>query len=416
MARVTAVRALRHIVPIALLAAGLLVACGPGVPAPTATDDAYASPHDAVLAVPAPGLLANDVANGGAVVAGVRATTGGGSASVFADGSFTYTPAAAYAGVDGFSYSVTNAGGTATANVAIEVPAAPWVALPPLPSATSRPAGAVVDGVVYVFGGEATGGVRDGRTFAIARGAAAWDELDPMPVGLSNVCAGAIGTDVYVPGGYTGAGSSDAMLVLDTLTGTWSTVASDPVPTAVHAATCAVHGGRLYVFGGDPNGAASTAAWRYDPAAAPGTRWSTTLAPMPTATAYAAAVTVGDTIFVIGGTTADLATVQVYGTAANAWSTYPDLATGRGGPGAWVSGPYVYAGGGGWFSYLTSVERYDTRDGPFGTWQAAAPLTTGRRTFAYATDPDEGWFYAIAGWSAGYTDVAEEGLLRALVP
>jgi N-acetylneuraminic acid mutarotase len=389
------------------------------VPAPpTAVDDAYAAPYDALFTVPAPGLLGNDTPRGGSVDAAVLGTTGGGTATLLPNGGFTFLPAAGYGGVDTFTYTVTNAYGTSTpATVSIEVPAAPWVTLPPLPTVVSRTAGAVVDGVMYAFGGESTGGLREGRLFAFDRSVGSWAEASAMPTAGSNVCAAAVGTRIFSPGGYTGTAGIPDLQVFDTTQNTWSVVDTDPLPTAIYAHACAVHDGKVYVFGGDPTGIAGTTAWSYDPDAAPGTRWNASLAPLPAALHYAAAVTVGDQIFVAGGLSgADLATVYAYAPATDTWTPYPDLTTARAGAGAWVSGPYLFVGGGGFNSFLTSVERYDTRLGAAGSWTTVADLGVGRRTFAYASDPGAGWFYAVAGWAGAYLDVAEEGLLAAPLP
>lgn len=384
---------------------------------PVAVADAYASPFDTVLAVAAPGVLANDTPRGGTVDAGTVATTGGGSVTLAADGGFEYEPAPGFSGFDTFTYTVTNAfATTAPATVTIEVPAAPWVTLPDLPTSVSRPAGTVVDGVVYVIGGEPSSGVRLGQVFAFDRSDGAWVEGEAMPTPGSNICAAAVGTLIYVPGGYTGAVAIPDLQVYDTVADAWSVVDTDPLPTGVFASACAVHEGSVYVFGGSVAGAAGTTAWRYDPAAAPGERWDATLAPLPIALHYAAAVTVGDLIFVAGGNTADSATVFAYDPAADEWTAYPDLIAGRGGLGAWVSGPYLYVGAGGWNSYLTSIERFDTRLGVAGSWTTVADLGVGRRTFAYASDLASGWFYAVGGWAGMYLNSAEEGLLRALVP
>jgi hypothetical protein len=404
---------------LAISAAALLGACGPaGTPPPqppTALDDAYASPKDTVLSVPAPGVSANDDLAGGALDAGNRASAAGGTVALFADGRFLYEPLAGFDGVDTFTYTITNAGGASDpATVTIEVPALPWTTLPPLPRAVSRPAAAVVDGVLYVIGGEGLG-LWFGEVFAIERGGA-WTlgpETTPTPMG--SACAAAIGSDVYLVGGYN-SGAKDLLQVLDTTTGAWSAVASDPLPAEREGMACAVHDGRLYAFGGrDLGGVGTTSAWRYDPSAAPGTRWTTTLEALPEARYYPGAATIGGQVFVAGGLDgADSASVFAYDVAANAWTTYPDLQTARGGPGVWVSGPFLYVGGGGWNSYLASVERYDTRTGPSGSWSSAAPLGQGRRTMAYGSV--DGWFYAVAGYDGTYADDAEEGLLRANLP
>ena len=104
------------------------------IEAPVATNDAYTVVHDTVLAVPAgTGLLANDSGSPAPTVSSVTGSgpactvfpctiaTTNGSATVQADGSFTYTPNAAFAGSDGFGYTITNAGGSSSATVTIGV-------------------------------------------------------------------------------------------------------------------------------------------------------------------------------------------------------------------------------------------------------------------------------------------------------
>ncbi|MCV0403030.1 MAG: tandem-95 repeat protein [Chloroflexi bacterium] len=87
---------------------------------PTAVADPdYATSKNAPLTVAAgAGVLANDTdADGDALTvapSGVRATSASGSANVAADGSFTYTPAAGFTGVDTFTYRASD--GTASSS------------------------------------------------------------------------------------------------------------------------------------------------------------------------------------------------------------------------------------------------------------------------------------------------------------
>jgi hypothetical protein len=73
---------------------------------PTAGNDTYAGTQGAQLVVPAPGVLGNDT-NGtttGSLTATTLTAPTDGSLSLSASGSFTYTPAPGFAGVDGFTY------------------------------------------------------------------------------------------------------------------------------------------------------------------------------------------------------------------------------------------------------------------------------------------------------------------------
>jgi methionine-rich copper-binding protein CopC len=102
-----------------------LPSCANGTP-PTAVDDAYTTDQGKTLTVPAPGVLANDVGTGlTATPQNAAPTAQGGTVTLNADGSFTYTPPAGFGSPpdDSFTYTVTNAGGSASATVRITVTA-----------------------------------------------------------------------------------------------------------------------------------------------------------------------------------------------------------------------------------------------------------------------------------------------------
>jgi methionine-rich copper-binding protein CopC len=93
-------------------------------PPPVAADDTYSTPQDTPLTVPAPGVLGNDTGSGlAATPQNAAPTSQGGTVTLHADGSFTYTPKAGFTSPpdDSFTYTVTNAGGSATATVRITV-------------------------------------------------------------------------------------------------------------------------------------------------------------------------------------------------------------------------------------------------------------------------------------------------------
>jgi len=82
-------------------------ACSPGVKCPKANDDSYQTTIGSPLNVPAPGLLANDLGDGGTSVDVNDSDTTtwlNADVTVHGDGSFAYTPV--QAGVDTFNYYI----------------------------------------------------------------------------------------------------------------------------------------------------------------------------------------------------------------------------------------------------------------------------------------------------------------------
>lgn len=89
---------------------------------PTAVNDAFSIGKGKTLTVAAPGLLGNDSDLDGDQLTAARTTNPGhGTATVAADGSFTYTPNAGFAGTDSFTCSVSDGTGSSTATVTITV-------------------------------------------------------------------------------------------------------------------------------------------------------------------------------------------------------------------------------------------------------------------------------------------------------
>jgi uncharacterized repeat protein (TIGR01451 family) len=81
---------------------------------PTAANDSYVTNQDTPLTVAAPGVLSNDSDPDGdplhVTPTGVLTTTQGGSVTLNANGSFTYTPFGGFHGVDHFSYQACDRG------------------------------------------------------------------------------------------------------------------------------------------------------------------------------------------------------------------------------------------------------------------------------------------------------------------
>lgn len=90
---------------------------------PQAQADVFKTRQGVALTVPAPGVLQNDTdPDGDPLVASLRTGPANGTVAFNSDGSFTYTPHAAYIGTDSFTYAVADGrGGEDIATVTIDV-------------------------------------------------------------------------------------------------------------------------------------------------------------------------------------------------------------------------------------------------------------------------------------------------------
>ncbi len=103
------------------------------VDVPIANPDTYPANKDAILTVPATGVLGNDTLNSATItsygltgteqtaIGSPTATNQGGMVSLNADGGLSYTPATGFTGNDTFSYTITNPAGSSLAAVTFAI-------------------------------------------------------------------------------------------------------------------------------------------------------------------------------------------------------------------------------------------------------------------------------------------------------
>ncbi len=97
---------------------------------PSAVGEAYTTTVNVPYSVAAPGVLANDTLNFGAITDHASASANGGSVTLAASGALTFTSAFDTLGTDTYTYTLSNALGASTATVTFTV-------LPPPPSVTA---------------------------------------------------------------------------------------------------------------------------------------------------------------------------------------------------------------------------------------------------------------------------------------
>jgi N-acetylneuraminic acid mutarotase len=232
-----------------------------------------------------------------------------------------------------------------------------------------------------------------------------WVTRASMPTARAESAFGVINGQLYVAGGEDGTQALAALEVYDPSTDTWT--AKTPMPVALNAAASAVINGRLYVAGGtrfnDPVqfGPFNTL-YSYDPT----TDTWTTLAPMPTPEADTVAANVNGELYVVGGVSQFVtnnprnAVLQVYDPSTNTWTTKASMPTARAlAEAAAINGQLYVVGGTANNTnsgYTGALEVYDPAT---DTWSSRASMPTPRQVFA--ADAVNGQLFAIGGDPGG---------------
>jgi N-acetylneuraminic acid mutarotase len=194
-----------------------------------------------------------------------------------------------------------------------------WKALAPMPSKRGSALAAVVGDKIYIVGGATTiPGSKESAVFPTHPhmsvgtveeydpAANTWRERSTMPTARNHAAIGVVAGKIYVIGGRVGAAfiglASDISVVevYDPSTDQWSGPRAR-MPIARSALGSGVHGGRIYVAGGEYQDPHMMATFRaveaYDPAS---NTW-TEMPPMPVSRHGLAVGVIGDRLYVIGG-------------------------------------------------------------------------------------------------------------------
>lgn len=164
---------------------------------------------------------------------------------------------------------------------------------------------AIVDGILYVFGGLSlqNGALRyDTKTYAMNLATGMWSTSTPLPGARSLPVVQAVNNKIYIIGGYSSTNpftSQAPVLEFDPDAGTFTTKAS--MPLAVFGAGSFVHEGRIWVLGGGTTAFASAIATIqiYDPAS---NTWTISPTNMPYAAWATGVAKAGTTVLLVGGT------------------------------------------------------------------------------------------------------------------
>ncbi|KPJ49076.1 MAG: hypothetical protein AMJ41_03655 [candidate division Zixibacteria bacterium DG_27] len=268
-----------------------------------------------------------------------------------------------------------------------------WRECAPAPTARWNPASVVLDGKIYVIGGQDsippysslnTVEVYDPDLDV-------WETLAPMPTDRWGLMVAVAGGKIYAIGGQNGSfsggyTSSDAVEEYDLDTDTWTS--KTPMPTPRGWGGCVAINDTIFVFGGyrRPPGQILTVVEKYHPA---GNMWYSE-PPMPTGGRRTfMTARVGNKVYLIGGWGSNM--VQEYDPVAKTWATKTPMPTARGGSGVDVlDGQIHIVGGRGGRS-----DEYEAYNPATDTWRALNPMPTPREGLVAGVV--NGKLYAIAG-------------------
>jgi N-acetylneuraminic acid mutarotase len=242
-----------------------------------------------------------------------------------------------------------------------------WTEKAPMPTPCSCPVG-VVDGVLYALGaGPAVGGAAS--VAAYNSSADTWTGRGAMPTAALVPAVGVVNGVLYMVGGQGTNFFSplNAVWAYDPSTGTWTSKA--PMPTSREFLAVGVVNGILYAVGGYDGTNILRTVEAYDPS----TNTWTTKAPMPTGLEELAVGVVNGILYAVGGISSNggvsymLGTLEAYDPSTNTWTTKASMPTSRSDVGVGVVSGILYAVGGccGFSNVMPP--------GPFNTAEAYTP-------------------------------------------
>jgi N-acetylneuraminic acid mutarotase len=267
----------------------------------------------------------------------------------------------------------------------VRIAAYPWTSRLAGPTPREYAAAAVLDGRVYVVGGQLTSST---TTPAPATAALeiydpatnTWSAAPPMPTARMGLTFTAYNGRLYAIGGRTDGFSTSAVGTVEEYnpgTGLWATRASMPMPRFHAAAAPALtpFGDLIVVAGGESDTSVLDIAQGYNPIS---NAWLS-LASMPTARGQLAMEAVNGRLYAVGGYSGLLAqwvgTVEAYDPQMGSWSTMAAMPTPRAHLTLAVfDGRLLAAGGENVSRSLDVLESYDPA---LNVWSGKTPSTTG---------------------------------------
>lgn len=220
--------------------------------------------------------------------------------------------------------------------------------------------------------------------FSTANAEGAWTKSNRMEEGRVLIQAASEGTDIYIAGGSTLAGPRASFDLYDTVNDMWRPL--PPMPTARERFGMTGFSGRIYISGGrsremdEASPSASDALWAYDTVSGD---W-VMKASMPSERVDHVMISIGDLLYVLGGTGEHADLIYIYNIVTDQWSTSPiTMPLPRRNFGVANNETLIYIVGGisADGTVHSAIDVFDTET---STWSARAPLQHARAGVAAA--------------------------------
>ncbi len=247
--------------------------------------------------------------------------------------------------------------GTSTDEVSVYAPSTnEWEPAAPLPVPLNHHASAVVNGRLYVLGGnESFSDPPERHAYAYEPDTDTWGARSPLPDGRWAHEAVSIGDLIFVVGGVPETDDPLDTLVYDTTTDSWERRA--PIPTPREHLAAATVNDDIIVIGGRWDGENSDACQVYDP---DDDEWRMG-APLPTARSGFGAAVLDGRVHVIGGEDPSVldgwttAAHEIYDVGEDVWSAAAELPLPVHGNVVGQLDDRIYVAGGAWRQGAFSV-------------------------------------------------------------
>ena len=229
---------------------------------------------------------------------------------------------------------------------------------------------------------------------------ATWVALAPVITPRQEVAVTAAGGKLYLIGGLQGNVTLSSVEEYDPKTNRWRIVA--PMPQGAHHAAAVTLGNHIYVIGGyrPPAFTPVSSVFRYDTRL---DQW-TSVADLPSPRGAVAAAVIDGRIYAAGGAQTPRELV-VYDPAADRWTQRASMPTGREHHAAVSLGGRLYVAGGRLPSNTNAFERYDPAT---NSWTELPPLPTARSGIAAAVLDGRIYVFGGEGNQSSSTGVFQE--------